>query len=99
MTSDARLPAAIAVLGGLALALAIGWWWLVFSEVVDGAYITYGQAARCIAGTNDLCMLAEALCKSSHFLGIKRYSSELFWIGLAGVSAGLFLATTARRPA
>ncbi|PZM15499.1 hypothetical protein [Rhizobium tubonense] len=96
MASDRRLPIIISAAGGLAIALGLAWWWLVFSEVIAGDYVTYRQAASCILGTNDLCSLAQALCKSNHFLGIKRYSSELLWVGVAVSSAGLFLASRQR---
>jgi hypothetical protein len=96
MTSSARLPILISVAGGFAIALGLAWWWLVFSEVIAGNYVTYRQAASCIVGTNDLCSLAQALCKSNHFLGIKRYSSELLWAGVAVSSVGLFLASRPR---
>jgi hypothetical protein len=96
MTSSARLPILISAAGGFAIALGLAWWWLVFSEVIAGDYVTYRQAASCIVGTNDLCSLAQALCKSNHFLGIKRYSSDLLWTGVAVSSAGLFLASRQR---
>lgn len=97
MTSDIRLPVVIAAGGGLAVALGLAWWWLVFSEVIAGDYLSYREAATCIVGTNDLCSLAQALCKANHFLGIKRYSSELLWAGVAISSAGLLLASRQRR--
>ncbi|MFT4182725.1 MAG: hypothetical protein QM636_12510 [Rhizobium sp.] len=94
--SKTHLPILISFVGGIAVALGLAWWWLVFSEVIKAEYIGYGQAATCIVGTSDLCSLAEALCKANHFLGIKYYSSELFWSGLATLSVGLILTSRQR---
>ena len=96
MTYSVRLPILVSAVGCFTIALGLTWWWLVFSEVIAGDYVTYRQAATCIVGTNDLCSLAQALCKSDHFLGIKRYSSELLWAGVAVSSVGLFLASRQR---
>jgi hypothetical protein len=98
MTSDPRLANALAILGAAVLAIGLAWWWLVFREVVANDYISYRQAATCIGGSSDLCTLAQALCKSSHWLGIKTYSSSVFWAGLATISVSLIL-RSARRSA
>jgi len=90
---NTRLPVLISTGGGLAIALGLAWWWLVFGEIITGDYLSYREAAMCIVGTNDLCSLAETLCKANHFLGIKRYSSELLWAGVAASSVGLLLAS------
>jgi hypothetical protein len=96
MTSDLRLADAAAVLGAALLLAALAWWWIVFREVVANDYISYRQAATCLAGSSDLCTLAEALCRSSHWLGITKYSSSIFWAGAATLSAGLILRTAQR---
>lgn len=93
MTSETRLPFAICLLGGILFAVGLGWWWLVFRQVIDGDYLSYGQAAVCIAGSTDLCMLAQALCKTDHFLGLTSYSPEVFWAGTAVLATGLVLGT------
>lgn len=97
MTSDLRFANALAGLGACVLALGLAWWWLAFREVIANDYITYRQAATCIGGSSDLCTLAQALCKSSHWLGIKTYSVSVFWAGVATLSASLVL-RSARRP-
>lgn len=42
---------------------------------------------------SDLCSLAMSLCKEWHFLGIRRYSAELLWlgsgIGLIALASGM----------
>jgi len=89
MTSDHRLTIA---LGGIGIALtlvAIGWWWLIFGIVVDSGTITYAQAATCLAGTTDLCALAQALCTADHWLGLRAYAPEVFWAGSALLIATL----------
>ncbi|NEI68811.1 hypothetical protein GR212_04435 [Rhizobium lusitanum] len=97
MTSDRRLPFFFAMAGIAVLSVGLAWWWIVFSEVIANNYISYGQAATCIGGNSDLCNLAQALCKTNHWLGITRYSSVIFWAGLATLSAGLVLGSS-RRP-
>ncbi|MCM2397052.1 hypothetical protein NBH19_13320 [Rhizobium sp. S95] len=89
MASEARLPLLLAFLGSVVTALALGWWWLIFGKVVEGGYITYAQAAPCLAGTSDLCRLAEALCTNDHFFGVRWYAPEALWVGAALLAAAL----------
>ncbi len=86
-----RVAAAVTAAGGLAVALAIGWWAIVFSRVVSGGYMTYAQAAPCALATDDLCSLAQALCSTDHWLGIRRYSEGLLWAGFAMLAAGALI--------
>ena len=92
MTSSARLSyrAVAAVGGGLAL-LSLGWWWLIFSKVVENDYLTVRQAMTCIAGATDLCALAQALCTDAHLYGIRWYAPEAFWAATAILAAGVLL--------
>lgn len=92
-----RIGTGLAATGLLALVVAIAWWWLVYSRVVNGDYLTYREAAPCLFGSSDLCSLAQALCQTDHILGIKRYSAALLWAGLALTGLGLFV-TAGRRP-
>lgn len=48
-------------------------------------------------GTTDLCNLAQALCKGEHFLGSRRYSPVLLWLGMAMVGLGAAAMTPPRR--
>ncbi len=96
--SDLRWPQIVTAAGGLAVAVALGWWAVVFQRVVDGGYMTYVQAAPCALSTTDLCSLAQALCTSDHWLGIKRYSEGLIWAGFALIILGTLLPFV-RRPA
>lgn len=96
MTSDHRLATALAAIGAAVLAVGIASWWIVFREVVGNDYITYGQAAACIGSASDLCALAQALCKTNHWLGITQYSPMVFWAGIGALSAGLVLRSSQR---
>jgi hypothetical protein len=98
MTSDPRLSTFVTALGAVILILGLAWWWLVFREVIANDYISYSQAATCIGSATDLCTLAQALCKTNHWLGISKYSSVVFWAGIATSSLGLVLRSS-RRPA
>lgn len=98
MTSSARLSyAAVAALGGLLAVLSLGWWWLIFSQVVKNEYLTFGQAVTCIAGATDLCSLAQALCSNDHLYGIRWYAPEAFWAAAAVLAAGALLSVRPRR--
>ncbi|UNK40378.1 hypothetical protein MNR02_17845 (plasmid) [Shinella sp. H4-D48] len=87
MTSSARTYPIVAAAGGAFSLVAIGWWWLIFSKVVEADYLTVRQAVTCIAGATDLCALAQALCTDDHLYGIRWYAPEAFW-----AAASLFLA-------
>jgi len=96
MTSNPRPANAFAIAGFAALAVGLAWWWLVFRQVVAHDYISYRQAATCIGGSSDLCLLAQSLFKSNHWLDIKTYSSSVFWAGVASLSASLILRSSRR---
>ena len=74
---------AIPASGLFVLLLAFVWWGIVFQQQLAKGIISPGQALQCTAFSSSLCDLAMALCQGTHFLGIKYYSPELFWIGLA----------------
>lgn len=97
MTSSACLSRhAVAVAGGCLALVSLGWWWLIFSKVVEADYLTVGQAARCIVGATDLCALAQALCTNDHLYGIRWYAPEAFWAAAGILVAGVLLSA---RPA
>ena len=98
MTSSARLSyhAVAAVGGGFAL-LSLGWWWLIFSKVVEADYLTVRQAVTCIAGATDLCALAQALCTNDHLYGIRWYAPEAFWAAASILVAGVLLSVRPSR--
>lgn len=81
--SDYRLPVVTGGLGLAALTLSIGWWWLVFGNVVDAGAITYVQASVCLAADTSLCRLAEALCTNTHLFGIRWFAPEVTWAAAA----------------
>ena len=98
MTRAARWLAIGAVgLGLVALVGVVGWWWLVFGEVIATTGLSVPDALVCMVGTSDLCSLAQSLCKSSHFLGIRRYSVEAFWLAGLVIAAGSLVSMTPGR--
>lgn len=92
MTSSTRLSYhAVALAGGVLALLSVGWWWLIFGKVVGNDYLTVRQAVTCLAGTSDLCTLAQALCTEDHLYGIRWYAPEAFWAAAAILVAGALL--------
>ncbi|HWA42104.1 MAG TPA: hypothetical protein VHA10_02770 [Hypericibacter adhaerens] len=79
----------LAGLGLAALLAATGWWWLIFRQVIEYGYLTFGGAAACIVNKTDICELVMSLCGARHPFGVARYSPALFWLGLAILSASL----------
>ncbi len=81
--SNTRLTVATIGLAAILLVSSLGWWWLVFGNVVATGYISPAQAAVCLAADTDLCRLAQALCTNSHILEIRWYAPEMFWAAAA----------------
>ncbi len=98
MDSGTRLDHLVALLGGFLALLAFGWWWLIFSKVVENDYLTVGQAITCIAGATDLCTLAQSLCTDDHLYGIRWYAPEAFWAAAAILFVGVVLSIRPSRP-
>jgi len=77
-------------LAGVALTMvAIGWWAIVYAQVLVNTGMSPAHTVPCLIYTTDRCSLAMALCKEWHILGIQRYSAELLWIGAALCAAAL----------
>lgn len=91
MRSDLRFSHIVIAIGVLLFSLGLGWWWIVFRQVIAGDYLTLPQVTVCLAGTTDICALAQALCKTDHVLGITHYSTELFWTSATLLALGLAL--------
>ena len=53
---------------------------LVLAQVSYATGYALSDSLPCLVHTSDRCSLAMALCKNWHFLGIKRYHAEAFWI-------------------
>lgn len=83
---------AFLVASGILVTLVVGWWWVVFSQLIQNGTMGLADVAPCLARDSDLCSLAQSLCTSNHFLGVRHYFAEAFW--LAG---GLLLASLATR--
>lgn len=88
-----RMPLAdvLLVLGGLATALAVLWWWIVFDKVVETDTLSLAEIVPCLAAHTDICTLAQSLCQENHFLGIERYFAESFWISATILASALVL--------
>lgn len=87
--SELRLPIILGAVGFSVLALSVGWWWLVFGNVVSTGTIDYTQAIVCLAADTDLCRLAEALCTNTHFFDIRWYAPEISWAAVALLAVAL----------
>jgi hypothetical protein len=77
---------AVLVSGVLTLAAVLAWWWIAFAPVITSQLMTIPQAMPCLLATSDICSLAEALCKGTHFLGITRYEPAGLWTALGLIS-------------
>lgn len=95
--SSVRLTTGLQVAGLLAVLVALAWWAVVYTKVVDGNYMSYGEAAPCALMTTDRCSLAQALCTTGHTFGIRRYSATLLWIGVGLAALGLLADGRRRR--
>lgn len=89
LPSRRSVTGAIGSLGAVLTLVAIVWWGLVFYQVANATGVPMNETASCLFHTSDLCSLAMSLCLDDHILGIKRYSSELLWIGVAIFSGGV----------
>lgn len=88
---------AVAQLGGaLAMLTGLVWWGVVYGQVVWNTGMPVTNTLPCLVYTSDLCSLSMALCRDWHILGIKRYSEELLWLGLAVFVASAGLARLTR---
>ncbi len=77
---------ALWLLGAAIRVVSVAWWWVVFRQVVGSALVSLPRAVHCLVASSDLCTLAQALCSSSnHVLGIRRYETFLFWLGIGAL--------------
>ena len=84
---------------GIALTLvALVWWAIVYAQVMSNTGFPVERTLPCLLRTSDRCSLAMSLCKSWHFLGIKRYSPELLWAGAIVSSLALLLGSFMQNP-
>lgn len=82
-TASARLQRALEAIGLGIVVVSLLWWAVVYGQVVVNTGIPVQRTLACMIYTSDLCSLAMSLCREWHFLGIRRYSSEPLWVGLA----------------
>jgi hypothetical protein len=72
-------PVRLAAAGVIALAAALGWWWLVFQPMIVTAGMPVSMALPCLVQNSDVCSLAQVLCKQPHFFEVSRYFPAAFW--------------------
>jgi hypothetical protein len=78
------------LLGAVLTLLAIGWWWVVFDELVNTNTMSFSDIVPCLVHESDICSLAQSLCLEEHFLNIRRYFVQAFWIsGVPFIGAAL----------
>jgi hypothetical protein len=94
MTSSPAGKAALRLLevGSLFLVIAaVVWWAIVYGQVMVNTDFPLARTLPCMLQTSDRCSLAMSLCKEWHFLGIRRYSPELLWVGIGATALALAL--------
>jgi hypothetical protein len=87
--SRLTIPQALLSVGIVVVVGSVGWWWLTYHEVIRYDYIGLAEAGVCLVSETSICHLARALCRSTHPLAIRDYSSCALWLGLAAVSIAL----------
>jgi hypothetical protein len=76
---------------------AVAWWAIVFAAVVRSGYLTWPEAAGCLAARTSTCELAMSLCLAAnrHLFGVTRYAPDLLWVGLSLLFAQIVLLSPA----
>jgi hypothetical protein len=88
------LPNGLLLLGASLMLLAVGWWWVVFDELVQTNTMSLSEIVPCLVRDSDICSLAQSLCLEEHFLNIRRYFVQAFWIsGALFIGAAVFRLT------
>jgi hypothetical protein len=93
-----RYQKGLEFVGAGLVGIAVLWWIVVYGQVVANTGIPVQRTFACMVYTSDLCSLSMSLCKQWHLLGIKRYSAELLWIGIAVCGVALAVGSANRRP-
>ncbi len=75
--------------GVLLVMVSVLWWAVVYAQVMANTGFSPAHTLPCLIYTSDRCSLAMALCEDPHFLGIKRYSAELLWLGVAAAAIAI----------
>ncbi|RAI43910.1 hypothetical protein CH341_11855 [Rhodoplanes roseus] len=71
----------------------------MFGIVVDAGVLSLREAGLCLVDSSGLCRAIAELCTRDHPFGIRVYSPELLWVGLAMAGPGLMIgALAAARP-
>ena len=80
--------------GAVVLIGAVAWWYSFFSSVKrEVPNVNLNDALGCLYSSGDLCGLVSI---GARMLGTTPYDPKVFWIGLAGLVAGLLIRATAK---
>lgn len=85
------MPGLVVGLGAAVLVFALTWWLLVFGIVVSAGVLSIREASLCLVDAAGLCQAITTLCAQDHPLGLRVYSPEAFWAGLALLGPGLLV--------
>ena len=96
-SGGSRYQKSLEFLGAGLVGIALLWWGVVYGQVIANTGFPVQRTFACIVYTSDLCSLSMSLCKQWHLLGIRRYSAELLWIGVAVCGIALAIGSTNRR--
>lgn len=91
MTARRRARPLLLVGGAAAVGAALVWWGLAFWTPVTNAYLSPGEAGRCLVADSSLCRLAMSLCSTRHIQIVTTYSPLVLWMGAAMAFVGLSL--------
>ncbi len=83
MSAGRKLFSRLEAVGLVLMLAALLWWGIVYAQVMANTGFPFTRTLPCMLYTSDRCSLAMSLCKDWHFLGIKRYSADLLWVGAA----------------
>ncbi|MGB3720419.1 MAG: hypothetical protein DIU63_10265 [Proteobacteria bacterium] len=83
-----RAPAILLGIGAVTLVIALIWWALVFSVVLEAEVLTPREAGICLFDTSGLCQAIASLCSRDHVLNIRVYEPEAFWLAVGLIGAG-----------
>ena len=86
-------PGWLLIAGAALTTLALGWWYVIFGNIVAEGYGSFSQAGPCLWGrSGNTCQLMLSLCTLDYWLVPKNYRPELFQTGALRLLAGGFLA-------
>ena len=88
------VPTVLLGIGGTVLFIALIWWALVFSVVLQAEVLSLREAGICLFDTSGLCQAVASLCTRDHILNVRVYEPEVFWLAVTLIGAGTAAAFT-----